>query len=353
MSIALYDLSRDALDHIITDWGYPRFRADQIWRWLYGQFPVTLDDMHNLPGDLHEQLASETELRNLSTVRTLSSSDGMTQKYLFRLPDSQLVETVLMEYNGHRRTACISTQAGCAMGCVFCATGHMGLARNLTTGEIVEQAIHVARILKQSDERLSNVVLMGMGEPFHNYDPSLAAIRRIIDPDALGIGQRHVTVSTVGLIPAIRRFADEGLQVRLAISLHAATDDERSALIPLNQRWNLTELLDAVRYYIAKAGRRVTFEWALIDGTTDTPEQAHALGSLLQGVLAHVNAIPLNPTGGYSGKPPSPDRMNRFAGIVESYGVPTTIRVRRGIDINAGCGQLKADVTKKDVDRET
>ncbi len=340
----LYDLSKDQLTDKITGWGVPRYRADQVWEWLYQHKATSFDAMHNLPQTLREKLTAETRISGLETVRELHSSNDETRKTLFRLPDGQLIETVLMEYAGVRRTACISTQAGCAMGCVFCATGQMGFARNLTVGEIIEQVIHVARILESEDERLSNVVLMGMGEPFHNYDASLEAIRRIIDPDGLGIGQRHVTVSTVGLVPAIRRFAEEELQVRLAISLHAATDEERSALLPVNQRYPISELMGAVREYVDQTGRRVSFEWALIAGETDTPEQAHALGSLLKGLFCHVNLIPLNPTSGYRGKKSPEGWANRFVHILESYNIPATVRVRRGIDINAGCGQLKAAV---------
>ncbi|MBC8100305.1 MAG: 23S rRNA (adenine(2503)-C(2))-methyltransferase RlmN, partial [Armatimonadetes bacterium] len=235
--------------------------------------------------------------------------------------------------------------AGSAMGCDFCATGHMGFARHLTDAEIVEQAIHFAQRLHAEGDRLSNVVLMGMGEPFHNYDQSLEAVRRLMSE--LGIGARHITISTVGLVPQIRQFADEGLQVKLAISLHAATDAERGALLPVNRRWDLAELLDACRYYITQTGRRVTFEWALIRGQNDTPAQAHALGGLLRGMLCHVNLIPLNLTGGYDGKPSSPAAVREFIAILESYGVPATLRVRRGIDIDAGCGQLKAAVLRR------
>lgn len=342
----LYDLSVEELIALMSNWGYPRFRADQLWHWLYERKAGSYEQMHNLPKDLRARLEAEAQLGRLEIVRELQSSDGETRKYLFRLPDGQLIETVLMEYEDNRRTACISTQAGCAMGCVFCATGQMGFARNLTEGEIVEQALHVARNLESEGERLSNVVLMGMGEPFHNYDNSLDAIRKLIDEEGLNIGQRHITVSTVGLVPAIRRFADEDLQVRLAISLHAATDQERSALLPINRKWKLDDLLSAVREYIEKTGRRVTFEWAAIAGENDTPEQAHALGRLLKGVLAHVNIIPLNPTGGYAGKPADSERLDAFIHILNSYGIPVTIRVRRGIDINAGCGQLKAEVVR-------
>lgn len=235
------------------------------------------------------------------------------------------------------------------MGCVFCATGQMGFARNLSAGEIVEQALHVARILEAEGTRLSNVVMMGMGEPFHNYDNTLAAVRRLMDDEGLNIGQRHITVSTVGLVPAIRRFAEEDLQVRLAISLHAATDDERSALLPVNRRYSIADLLDAVRYYVDHTHRRVTFEWTLIEGENDTPFQAHRLGSLLKGMLCHVNVIPLNPTTGYSGEPSRSENIDAFVHILEkTYGLPTTVRVRRGIDVNAGCGQLKAAVLRGD-----
>ncbi|NPV65602.1 MAG: 23S rRNA (adenine(2503)-C(2))-methyltransferase RlmN [Anaerolineae bacterium] len=344
--IQLYDLTLDELTALVTGWGQPAYRARQIWQWLYVQKVTDIQDMRNLPADLRAQLAEETRLNALEVARELYSTDGQTVKWLFRLPDGQLIESVLMGYADGRRTACISTQAGCAMGCVFCATGQMGFARHLSSGEIVEQAVFLARWLEGRGERLSNVVLMGMGEPLHNYEQVLAAIRRLNAPEGLGIGQRHITLSTVGLVPQIRRFADENLQVKLAISLHAATDEERSALLPVNSRWPLRELLDACRYYIEKTGRRVTFEWALIAGQNDVPEQAHALGSLLQGLLCHVNLIPLNPTGGYSGQPSDPDRVAAFQAILATYGVRNTVRVRRGIDINAGCGQLKAEVIR-------
>ncbi|MBN1310957.1 MAG: 23S rRNA (adenine(2503)-C(2))-methyltransferase RlmN [Anaerolineae bacterium] len=340
----LYDLTHEELVDLLAAWGEPRYRADQLWQWLYQHKATDFASMHTLPAALRDSLAAETRIGGAEVVRKLSSADGETRKYLLQLADGQMIETVLMQYSGVRRTACISTQAGCAMGCVFCATGQMGFARHLTAGEIIEQAVHVARILETEGERLSNVVLMGMGEPFHNYDPTLEAIRRLIDPATMGIGQRHVTVSTIGLVPAIRRFAQEGLQVRLAISLHAATDEERSALLPVNRRYPLDELLAAVRDYIDQTGRRVTFEWALIEGENDSAEEAHRLGKLLKGLLCHLNVIPLNPTGGYRGRPSKPARVDRFVQTVKSYGIPTTVRVRRGIDIHAGCGQLKAAV---------
>lgn len=342
--IHLYNLTLDELTALITGWGHPAYRARQLWHWLYEQKARAFSDMTNLPAGLLALLEAQTTLQALAPVRDLYSSDGETVKWLFQLSDGQLIETVLMDYTDGRHTACISSQAGCAMGCVFCATGQMGFSRHLTAGEIIEQAVHVARWLEGRGERLSNVVLMGMGEPLHNYDAVLAAIQRMTAPEGLGIGQRHITLSTVGLVPQIRRFADEGLQVKLAISLHAATDEERSALLPVNRRYPLVDLLEACREYIDKTGRRITFEWALIAGENDVPEQAHALGALLRGLLCHVNLIPLNPTTGYGGQPSDRERVQAFQDVLAGYGVSSTVRVRRGIDINAGCGQLKAAV---------
>lgn len=343
--INLYELDQAGLADLLQNWGEPRFRSKQVWSWLYEKRAASFEVMTNLSKSLRTRLETETRLGILENVVENSSTDG-TVKRLYRLPDGQLIEAVLMPYDDDRRTACISTQAGCAMGCVFCATGQMGFARHLSPAEILEQAILFARDLEAQGERLSNVVLMGMGEPFHNYEASLAAIRRLMSD--LEIGARHITVSTVGLVPQIRRFADEGLQVKLAISLHAATDPERTALLPVNKRWPLTELMDACHYYVEKTGRRVTFEWAAIHRENDTPEQAHALGKLLKGMLCHVNIIPLNPTGGYHHAPSAGDRVDQFITVLGEYGVSATIRVRRGIDINAGCGQLKASVIKAD-----
>ncbi|MFO7320509.1 MAG: 23S rRNA (adenine(2503)-C(2))-methyltransferase RlmN [Chloroflexota bacterium] len=348
--INLYALSQDELANLLESWGEPRFRAKQIWSWLYDRRVASFDSMTNLPRALRDRLKAETTLGALDLEVEQTSLDG-TVKRLYRLPDGQFIESVLMEYDDDRRTACISSQAGCAMGCVFCATGQMGFARHLSADEIFEQAVRFARDLEARGERLSNVVLMGMGEPFHNYDATLEAVRRLMRD--LGIGARHITVSTVGLVPMIRRFADEGLQVRLAVSLHAATDEERSALLPVNRRYPLKELIGACHYYVEKTGRRITFEWALIAGENDTPEQAHRLGKLLQGLLCHVNLIPLNPTSGYAGAPSDPIAAQRFIDILSEYGVPATIRVRRGIDIDAGCGQLKASVQRKRRQRET
>jgi 23S rRNA (adenine2503-C2)-methyltransferase len=217
----------------------------------------------------------------------------------------------------------------------------MGFFRHLSVGEIVSQVLHFARELAAEDDHVTNIVMMGMGEPLHNYDNTLAAVDRLTNPAGFGLGARRITISTVGLVPAIRRYADEKRQTPLAISLHAATDEERGKLIPVNKRWPIAELMDACRYTIEQTGRRITFEWALIAGENDTEEQAHKLGELLRGMLCHVNLIPLNPTAGYGGRPSSPERVERFREVLTSYGVSSTIRVRRGIDIQAGCGQLR------------
>lgn len=342
--INLYSLTFDELKDLLASWKEQGFRAKQVWDWLYTQRVSTFDQMTNLPKSLREHLQAETQLGTLELVTEQASKDG-TRKRLYKLHDGQLIESVLMPYDDDRRTACISTQAGCAMGCVFCATGQMGFARHLTSTEIFEQAMRFARELEAEGERLSNVVFMGMGEPFHNYDATLAAARRLMDD--LGIGARHITISTVGIVPQITRFADEGLQITLAISLHKATDEERSNLLPINRKWSLGELIEACRYYVNKTGRRITFEWAAIAGQNDTSEEAHKLGKLLQGLMCHVNIIPLNPTGEYAGKPADQTTIKKFIEILGQYGVSATIRVRRGIDINAGCGQLKSSVLRR------
>jgi 23S rRNA (adenine2503-C2)-methyltransferase len=274
------------------------------------------------------------------------SRDGLTLKRLFQMTDGQTIETVLMRYD-KRRTLCISTQAGCAMGCVFCATGQMGFFRHLSVGEIVGQVLHFARELAQSGEHVTNIVMMGMGEPLHNYQNTLTAVDRLTDETGFNLGARKITISTVGLVPAIRRYADEQRQTPLAVSLHAATDAERDKLIPVNRRWPIADIIEACHYYIEKTGRRLTFEWALIAHENDTVEQAQALGNLLQGMLCHVNLIPLNPTAGYGGRPSSRERVAAFQAELTRYGISSTVRVRRGIDIQAGCGQLRDRVPLK------
>jgi 23S rRNA (adenine2503-C2)-methyltransferase len=244
-----------------------------------------------------------------------------------------------MHFTG-RATACVSTQVGCAMGCVFCATGQAGFRRQLTAAEIVAQVLHVARVLTGDGLRLRNLVLMGQGEPLHNYDAVMRAIDTVIDQKGLELAAERVTLSTVGLVPGIRRLAEEQRPMSLAVSLHGATDGERAALVPIARRWPLTELMEVCRYFTARTGRGIFFEWTLIEGRNDSPDQAAALGRLLAGQDAHVNLIPLNPTTGYAGAPTALARAKTFQAVLRGQGLPSTIRQRRGIDIAAGCGQL-------------
>ncbi len=336
----LYDLDFAQLTTFVQEQGQPKFRAQQIWEWLYKKYALSLDEMTNLPKALRQTLETAVTINTGQVVANLKSNDRHTQKVLFQLPDGQYIETVLMTYE-KRRTLCISTQAGCAMGCVFCATGQMGFVRHLTVGEIVAQVTCFARQLAEKGEHVTNVVMMGMGEPLHNYDNTLESIDRLTDGTGFNLGARKITISTVGMVPAIRRYADEQRQTPLAISLHSATNAERDDLIPVNRKWPIEEIIEACHYYIMKTGRRLTFEWALIAQENDTIEQAQALGKLLQGMLCHVNLIPLNPTEGFAGKPSSKERVDKFQEVLSKYGVTSTVRVRRGIDIQAGCGQLR------------
>lgn len=350
MKTLIYDLDLPALTEILAGWGQPAYRARQIWQGLYQNFLNNPEEFSSLPIALREKLTAEFEFDVLTPTLKLDSRDGQTRKTLFQLPDGRKIEAVLMRYDPDtfkgraRRTLCISTQVGCAMGCTFCATGQMGFSRHLSSGEIVAQVLYYARMLRERGESVTNIVLMGMGEPFHNYDNTMAAIDRLNDPKGYNFGARRFTISTSGLVPAIRRFAEEKRQVNLAVSLHAVEDAPRSAMMPVNKRYNIAELLTACRDYVAATNRRITFEWALIHGVNDTPEVAQKLAFLLKGMLCHVNAIPLNPTTGYTGQATTRERAEAFKQVLEQNGIPCTIRVRRGIDIQAGCGQLASRV---------
>ena len=339
---SLLDISLEHLTQRLETWGEPQFRAQQIWQAIYHDLATSPDEITTLPKLLREKLKAEFTLGSLSPAAEARSSDGQTRKLLFRLPDGKSIEAVLMGYE-KRRTTCISTQAGCAMGCVFCATGQMGFRRHLRAGEIVEQVLWFARELKAKGDRLTNIVVMGMGEPFHNYEATMAAVDRLNDPAGFNFGARRITLSTAGLAPMIERFAAERRQVNLAVSLHAATDELRSELLPINKKYPLAVLFEAVRKYYALTKRRVTFEWALIQGKNDTAAQARALADLAVGLPCHVNVIPLNPTRDYAGQATTRQRAAAFKAALESCGLPCTIRVRRGIDINAGCGQLAVE----------
>lgn len=276
----------------------------------------------------------------------IHSSDGLTRKYLLRLTDGQVIETVLMEYKG-RFTACLSSQAGCAMGCVFCATGQMGFSRHLTAGEIVAQVQHVRRVLAASHpgRRLRNIVLMGMGEPLHNYDSVMRAMDVVSHPAGASVGSNHIAISTVGYVPNILRMAEENSPYRLAVSLHGSTEEERSSLVPMSKKWNLETLINTCRNYCQSTGNRIFFEWTLIEGKNDSPETAARLAKLLEGIESHVNIIPLNPTNGYDGS--SSKGGEEFQRVLREAGIPCTFRQRRGIDVAAGCGMLKAEKLRK------
>ena len=355
----IYDLDPSSLAKLLKEWGEPAYRAKQIWQGLYQHLWETPEQFTNLPRLLREKLAERITFSPFTVKVYQDSSDGFTRKTLFELPDKNLIEAVLMRYGDpadnpqitasapnsenlrgakNRRTLCISTQAGCAMGCVFCATGQMGFKRHLSSGEIIAQVLYYARMLKAENQVVTNIVLMGMGEPFHNYDNTMASIDRLNDADGYNFGARRFTISTVGLVPQIRRFADEKRQVNLAISLHAADDESRVSMLPINKKYKIEDVMDACHYYVAQTHRRITFEWALINGVNDTPEVAKKLAARLKGLMCHVNAIPLNPTTGYTGQATSRERAAAFKEALERAGIPCTIRMRRGIDIQAGCG---------------
>ena len=337
----LYDLDAGEIEALLTTWGEPRYRAQQVWVWLYKHLATEVEQMSSLPKALRARLQEETRLDVPAVLAVQEAIDGETRKDLLEFHDGEQVEVVLMRYID-RRTACVSTQVGCAVGCQFCATGQMGFRRHLSSGEIVAQVLHLERELRAQDQRLTNVVYMGMGEPLLNYDHTLKSIYRLMDPEGLQMGQRRITLSTAGIVPGIRRFTAEDIQVNLAVSLHAATDKLRNTLMPINQRYGLDALFAALQDYIKRTNRQVTFEWVLIEGVNDTPEQAQALAARVTGMLAHVNLIPLNPTEGYVGNPSSPDRIEAFTELLDQKHIPYTLRLGRGADIRAGCGQLRA-----------
>jgi 23S rRNA (adenine2503-C2)-methyltransferase len=330
---AAFDMTREDLADLLSD--QPRYRADQVWQglWERGVRPV---EMTNLPKSLRERL--EVALASaIHQVTRSTSSDGQTTKWLWQLADERRIETVLMLYPD-RATVCVSSQAGCAMACSFCATGQGGFDRQLSVGEIVEQVVNARRAALP--RRLGNVVFMGMGEPMANYERVWSAVEHIHSD--LGISARHITLSTVGVVPGIRRLAKEALPVNLAVSLHAARDELRNKIVPLNRRYPLSVLMGACAEYLAAKNRRLSFEWALIDGLNDGPRDAAELAELALPLAAHVNVIPLNPTHGYAGRGTPPAGVAAFREWLGGHGVNATVRANRGTDIDAACGQLVA-----------
>ena len=346
----LYGLLPEEIDALIASLGVPRYRAEQLLTGLYRQFADGLDDVRGLPAALVESLAKQGLAAGTATeVHRVVSTDGETTKLLLRMASGTLIETVLMQYAADepgqhpRSTVCVSTQAGCAMGCVFCATGQMGFERNLRAAEVVAQVVHMARLLKARGEHVTNIVFMGMGEPLANYAETIRAVRILTDPRAFGLGQRHITISTVGILRGIERLAGEGLQVGLAISLHAPNETLRQQLVPTAGPHSVRDLIAAARSFFNQTGRRVTYEYALIEGVNDTAVTADELATLLRGSGAHVNLIPVNPTaGGY--RKPNRRRVIAFESILRAAGVNCTVRAEKGSAISAACGQLRTDV---------
>ncbi len=338
MAQDLLSLSRDELAQVLASWGEPEFRSAQIFDWVWKRWVTDFAAMTNLP------LALRTRLDQTFTPAPLTPlahqvDEEATEKVLLGLADGEAIEAVLMR-EGDRRTVCLSTQVGCPVGCAFCATGQSKFKRNLTAGEIAGQVLHFARRLAPS-ERVTHVVVMGMGEPLFNYAATIKAVRILNDPQGMGLGARRFTISTVGVVPGILRLAQEGLQVNLAISLHAPEDRLREKLVPTGQKWTIGEILEAGDAYAQATGRRVSYEYVLLGGVNDGLAQARALAELLRGRLAHVNLIPFNPAPGLPFAPPSPGQVDAFRRELVNHGVDATVRRSRGTRILAGCGQLR------------
>ncbi len=340
-ALSPYDLSYPELEELLTGWGEPPYRARQLWAWLWKRLATSYEEMTDLPKGLRARLAAEFPL-NLPRPGALQlDAEEGTEKVLLHLSDGEAIEAVLMREED-RRTVCVSTQVGCPVGCAFCATGRMGYVRDLSPGEIAAQVLHFARRLAEAGERVTHVVVMGMGEPFLNYEATVKAIRNLNHPQGFGLGARRFTLSTVGVVPGIYRLAKEGLQLNLAVSLHAPEDGLREELVPLARRWPIREVLKAADAYSAATGRRVTYEYVLLARVNDSPAQARALARLLSGRLAHVNLIPFNPAPGLPFQRPPWPRVEAFRRELLKRGVDVTVRRSRGVRIQAGCGQLRS-----------
>lgn len=346
---SIYDLTYSDLEDRLVANGVRPLHAKSLWRALYQRLETEIvqhsDILPPLRRWLDKHLNTDLTLDTPAVTECIGSADGYTKKLLLRLAGHQEIETVIMGYP-RRFTACISTQAGCAMGCVFCATGQMGFVRNLRAGEMVAQVLHAQRQLRsQGESGLRNVVLMGMGEPLANYDAVIQALRIISNTRGTNIGTARITISTVGVVPGIIRLAEEGQPYNLAVSLHATTDAERSALVPVNHRWPLAALIGACRTYSATTGRRVFFGWTLIEDQNDSRDHARRLAELIRGLDAHVNLIQLNPTRDFDGRSSGLNAAVAFRTVLQEAGFACTIRQRRGIDVAAGCGQLRSAQT--------
>jgi 23S rRNA (adenine2503-C2)-methyltransferase len=343
---SIYSFTLQELERWLKDQGEPKFRAGQIYEWLYTQRVTSFEDMTNLSKDLREKLSKEFLFTTLKEVVKQTSQDG-TIKFLFELFDGNSIETVLMRHE-YGNSICVTSQCGCRLGCTFCASTLGGLKRNLESGEIVEQVVHVQRVLDETDERVSSIVVMGIGEPFDNYEQLMSFLRIVNHDKGLNIGARHITVSTSGIVPKIYDFADEGMQINFAVSLHAPNTEIRSRLMPVNRAFPLPKLMDSIRYYIKKTGRRVTFEYGLFGGVNDQIEHAVELAELIKDIKCHVNLIPVNhvPERDYVRTPR--EQIFAFEKELKARGINVTIRREQGHDIDAACGQLRAKERKEE-----
>jgi 23S rRNA (adenine2503-C2)-methyltransferase len=335
----------------VLEQGLPAFRASQIHHGLFRRYAASFEELSDLPASLRDSLGSIAVLSQLVVEREVHDAPSRTTKTLFRMTDGALVESVLMGYedpNGRRRhTVCLSSQVGCALGCTFCATGLMGWSRNLTAAEMMEQVLYFARRLAQDGDHITNIVYMGMGEPFLNYDAVMQSVRLLTERNGFNLGARHITISTSGVVPAIAKFTAEDTQVGLAVSLHAASDDLRTQLVPLNKRYPVDELIEACRAYVRATNRRISLEYTMLAGVNDGPEQAADLAYLLRGMLCHINLIPWNHVDGLHFQPSSRSAILEFRDMLADYGFPVTVRDTRGSRITAACGQLRTITVRK------
>ena len=353
----IYNFSKSELDAMIQDFGFPKFRSDQIWRYLYKNNVISFNDMTNISKKLTDFLIENFYIGTLEEVNRIISKDRSTYKSLLRLKDGNLVESVLMNYpsDNHRKprkTICISSQVGCALGCTFCATGQQGFKRNLTSGEIISQIVHFTKLESEnffdsillkpnkSYKGIKNIVFMGMGEPLANYENTIEAIKKINSNIGLNFGARNITVSTVGLVPQILRLAREEIQINLAVSIHAPDNKTRSETVPINKRYPIEDLINSCKEYIRITNRKIFFEYVMLEGQNDSPEHAKKLGELLKEMLCHVNLIPVNPTNNSDYKRSRKNIIKAFQSVLTDYNVPSTIRMEKGIEVSAGCGQL-------------
>ncbi len=343
---SIYSLQLDELKDWLKEQGEKPFRAEQVFDWLYKKRAVSFEDMSNLSKTLRDKLEEHFVLTTLDTIIQQTSSDG-TIKFLFEMHDGKSIETVLMRHE-YGNSVCVTTQVGCRIGCTFCASTLGGLKRNLEAGEIVAQVVKVQQALDETDERVSSIVIMGIGEPFDNYDNMLSFLKIVNHEKGLNIGARHITVSTSGIIPKIYQFADENMQINFAISLHAPNSELRSRLMPINRAYKLPDLMDSVRYYVNKTGRRISFEYGLFGGVNDQVEHAEELAQLVKGIKCHINLIPVNyvPERDYVRTPKS--QIFKFERTLRDRGVNVTIRREQGHDIEAACGQLRAKERKEE-----